>query len=224
MGIRQRVKSMKPMYAVMGGAVCWSLGKVARDAVSATRWTIAPGRYSFAHTSAHDSEFSPWGSTWRKIDERDSLRFCSHCRSLHPMDFLSVIEGLERWNPSEAHAEMISLIERGEADPSIVNLNRWRQVPEGSYMMSVFGFDDPDDDPGIHVHTDDVHFSIMLRHVLDLDLDDWEQFSTALTDTCPEIDVSRSGVHWGVQYHPDIDIMSALPPLSMIIAQHPEGE
>lgn len=191
-----------------------------RNATTFMRWSIKPRSVSVAHLLDDTFELHPWGARWCRMAMMPDARVCNHCRSIHPMDLLDTLEGCARWNPSQAHGEMMALIERGEAEESPANLNRWRNVPEGSFALNFIPRDQHSTVIQVAFHGGGGAM-INLCHVVDLTEPEWERFEEFLGEVCPEVTIHRDSTDWHYHYHPEMDIMAELPPLTLVAYPFP---
>lgn len=194
----------------------------ARTLIGRVLWILFPASRSMIHSVDVDCDMHPWGSKWRRL-RIDDRRYCTHCRSVHPSDFLDAVEDLTRWDPSLALEETHALIRRGEMDNTIRNHLGWRHPAEGTMTCAIHGVD-ADDDLTLVVHTGD-HESFFLRisHIAELSQWEFERFSAWVTETLPELRVTRYGMCVESYYDSSVDPNRHVPTPFLVHPVHGMG-
>lgn len=174
-----------------------------------------PKRRSMVHCDDIDGHLHPYGSTWRFVASNE-FRHCSHCRSIHPLSFLDLVESIERWKPYEAQMEMMRLIEQGEIQPTMERIAGTGHPPEGFAVLNLVGM------PGaarINVHTSDCEHTFMaLCHLSDLSDGEFARFEKWVK-AMPELTVDRDALgRCLANYDADHDPMIPPPELQRGIA------
>lgn len=182
----------------------------AKSACAFALWALFPSQRSVLHLGDSDGPLHPLGSRWKWVA---GSRMCSHCRSVHPMDFLDNVDGCARWVPAGVVSETMKLIDRGELDDTPENRGRWMRIPPGSVALRVVTLGDNLCVRGTSSTFDSI---LLLDHVGELSDDDFEMFQVWLGEMLPEITIHRSGHRACVHYDPDRD-----PSLAPVMA-YPE--
>lgn len=172
-------------------------------------WFFQKNSRSMVHLREDEGILHPYGSRWVQPIGYVG-RICSHCRSMHPLDFVKAVEDLDRWKPGEAYHEMMSLIQRGENAPSMHSLTSWQHAPDGYTQLAVL---DPDEgDPRIQAHTFDcMTLSFAIMHMADITSDDFEYVAAWMKRRMPEVEVVKDGFVLTTNYDPRLDPMLNLP-------------
>lgn len=212
-------KTFRRHFRLMGD----SIAEESRAAAGMLRWWAAPQRYTMVHVDDDDFGLHPWGARWRRTIESDK-RICSHCRSIHPDDFLEVIADLRRWDPYRAHREMAQLMERGEVQPSLANHFRSGHAPEGFFIGHVHS--DPDE-CSISVHTWECkQLWLRFEHLCDLTDGGFYAMRNWLAENMPELAIAKDASDGRVivSYNPAADPMNQPHAMQIIRFGTPEDD
>lgn len=183
----------------------------AKSAVAFALWALFPAKRTVLHLGDSDGPLHPLGARWHWVSGN---RQCSHCRSMHPMDFLENFDGCARWVPIDVVNETKRLIDSGDMEDTAANHNRWMHIPPGSVALRVVTLGEHLSVRGTTAHEDSI---LLLDHVGELSDDDFELFQVWLAEMLPEVAIHRSGHRACVHYDPASD-----PSLVPVMVIQPE--